>query len=215
MCSRSTSARSQGVPNVGTPSYSVPVQRQPVPKVFPMRSHAQGVPKVFPRPSPGVPVIPFPRCSKGLSVPKRPVIPVHRCLFHPPMASSSSSPSLCPLQLPVSSVYLQLPAMLHHGSVYRTELPTSVGRRSTVPVCRISWWPGLVACRTKSACVTYMWIRAWGSLYAAPTCITLASNHTASPRPRNNFTIVAPSFESIQSWPTDCRDTRTVPGAVP
>jgi len=40
MCSRSTSARSQGVPNVGTPSYSVPVQRQPVPKVFPMRSHA-------------------------------------------------------------------------------------------------------------------------------------------------------------------------------
>ena len=70
MCSCSTSARSQGVPNVGTPSYSVPVQRQPVPKVFPMRSHAQDVPTVLPRPSPYVPVIPFPRCSKGLSVPE-------------------------------------------------------------------------------------------------------------------------------------------------
>ena len=62
-CSRSTSARSQGVPNVGTPSYSVPVQRQPVPKVFPRRSHVQGVPKVFARPSPDVQGVPMPKAS--------------------------------------------------------------------------------------------------------------------------------------------------------
>ena len=81
MCSRSTSARSQGVPNVGTPSYSVPVQRQPVPKVFPMRSHAiilmhdlAGILTAFPRcfRAQRVPVIPFflklPRCSRGVPV---------------------------------------------------------------------------------------------------------------------------------------------------
>ena len=62
MCSRSTAARSQGVPYVGTPSYSVPVQRQPVPKVFPMRSHA---PTVFLSN-----VSPFPRCSQCVPMPK-------------------------------------------------------------------------------------------------------------------------------------------------
>ena len=133
----------------------------------------------------------------------------------PPVASASSSPSLRPLQLPVSSVYLQVPAIFHHGSVYRTELSTSVGKRSRESVCSCSWAPDFMASRTNSACVTYIWIRACWWPYAAPACITLASNHTASPQSSNNLTIVPPSFESIHSWPPDCRDTSTVPGAVP
>ena len=107
------------------------------------------------------------------------------------------------------------PPIFHHGSVYRTELPTSVGKRSKVPGCSCSWAPGFMPSRSNCACVTYIWIRAWGALYAAPACITLASNHTASPWPSNNLTIVAPSFESKKRWPPDCRDTSTVPGAVP